>query len=487
MHSWLRNSLIVGGTFAVVWIATVYSWRAGNRLPSTIDVAENFLVIPLALLASFWLLAHAGQLVFQKFTLSKAKASNGATSAVEYANAGKAAQEQYLSLAIMATAVRTLHGDTTEELLENLIQQAGSFELDTELVDSNGFAILSGRIKNVDASLADNPFIIWEAAQQYPDLLWSEEQLRSIMLATEVLVELGQYVSQHAELETYQAIATAKRKPEFLPILEVVILLPASWRNEQVKAVQDFFAHCLERQGWPATRIHTKSICISDLSASFTAIDKLMLEPFCQPGTSFSLVIACDSNLGNKTLETWESLGKLSNSPTQVAYIPGEGAAGLLLSDQEHAKAFSQENKACIYRVAQGRHEQSTEHKSRITDQLMANLVQDALSASLLQAENISLILSDTDHQVGRLIELMAIGSKQFTELDPNGQFIKVTHACGNMGGVASLTAIALAYQHVINHAEPALCLSNLDKQTRAAVIVGPALEPAISPAPTHS
>ena len=151
-----------------------------------------------------------------------------------------------------------------------------------------------------------------------------------------------------------------------------------------------------------------------------------MLNGFRLSQPCFSLIFGCESHIADATIEKWESMGQLHTSKDPAALIPGEGAAGLLLADAQQVKLMPEEAYSRLHRTVLNQRNKSADSAGQISDALLTEMVQDALTISHIPAEKISLIAADTDHRNSRMGELMGMGFKSFPDLDPNTQYLKV-------------------------------------------------------------
>ncbi len=469
---WLRNTLIISGTFACVWLATIFSWQADSRLPNALDVAIFFVVIPLALLIIFWLSHKIWQFVILRNNVSAPATLNTSNDDKTKVDDFIDEQERYLTLNLVSAAIRTLHGNSPNELIARINENKTTFELDQELTDSSGFPMLTGRIPNIDISEQLQALQQWADSSKIEMPEWTPEQLRAITHGGQVVIELALQATEHAELDSFIFNAIADRDKQFFPVLQVIPLFPTHWSPKMCEFVGGWFEYLIRQQGWPSENIALLSVSNLHSTDTFATIDRLLVDFFRKKQPCIAMAIACDSNIGLATIEHWESLGKLPSSHRNGSIIPGEGAAGLLLADQQQSKLLTTEPTAQLHRVALGQHNQSTDGKERISDQVLVELVENVLLTSHIPAEKITFIASDTDHQVGKIIELMQMGTKIFPELDPITNYTKVANACGTMGSVAGLITLALGHHEAVSNDGTSICLSNLDDYQRAAVVV---------------
>jgi hypothetical protein len=479
MRGWLSRGFLIGGTFAFVWLIVIYNWRSNNRMPNAAEVALYFIAVPVGLLISFWLLGKTRELATSKAENSAPSATNSALNEQGQIVNHTAEHERSLSIAILASAIRTVHGSSAEELSTNLKSNESRLNLDTELADSKGYPISAGRIKKIDENAQLGALSEWAIANNRAEIVWTSEQLRAISLGSEIVTELAQQATKHNQLEIYNATQPNRRDTITLPAMQLIALLPENWEPEKYNYAIDWFSHLVQQQGWPAEKTVLRYEPQASLAQAFTTIDRLMLDTFRQSQPCFSLVLSCESNIGAATMEKWELDGKLSSGQGNVALVPGEGAAGLLLADEQQTNSMIIEPKARLHRVVQNRRDKSVDSKGVISDQLLTKMVQDALAISNVSAEKISLVSSDTDHRSSRMTELMGMGFAVFPELDNDTQYFKITGNCGTMGSVAGLTSLALGHHEIISDSGPAICISNLDSYERTVAVVNPWIDTA--------
>ncbi|MES2049058.1 MAG: hypothetical protein V4447_11710 [Pseudomonadota bacterium] len=481
MKSWLTRSLFIGGIFSLVWLAVIFHWRTNNRMPNGGDLALYFFVLPVALLLAICLSFKAWS-----FASSTSAASESAASSAKLADGNAAAfeslavHERTLSIALLASAIRTAHGSSAEELTANLKANEARLDLDPELTNQDGFPVLSGRIAAIDEAAQREALSSWSRMTGRAEVDWSTEQLRAIAIGSEVAIELAQQVVKHPELEPYIAALAKNCDLPALPMLQLMLLLPENWGGEKRQFVVDWFSHLIQQQGWPVAKMSFCPVVESSYTRALTVIDQLMLDTFRMQTplqTCFAMVLACDSHLGEATIQDWEDSGKLftgKNGDAGKTQMPGEGAAGFLLADARQAQLMALETNVRLHRIVQNRRSKSIDARGNVADPMLQEMVQDALATSQISADQISLISSDTDQRSNRIVELMGLGAKLFPELDPATQYFKLASHCGDMGAVGSLAALALGHSHVANEAEPALCISNIDTHERTVAVLSP-------------
>lgn len=472
MSGWLVRGLFILGIFTLVWLAVIYSWSATSRIPNAADVAFYFIAAPLALLIAIWLIAKVWGLAISQPKVSAPTADSTLQGASDVDRTAE--QERGLSLAILASAIKVTHGSSVGELTAKIVLNEASLNLDPDLTDSNGFPILTGRIIGIDETAQLNALSEWAIANKKISMAWTSEQLRAISIGSEVLTELAQQATNHPQLETYLNAQTDNQYVNILPSLQLIALLPEVWEIEKRNYVVDWFSHLIQEQGWPAEKITLRSEQQSLSIRGVAVINRLMLDTFRLTQPCFGIVIACESHVGEATIGNWESSGKLFTGQNANSVVPGEGAAGLLLADAHHTDLIASETSAKLHRVVQNRRSKSADAGGQVSDQLLIEMVQDALAISKVSVEEINFICSDTDHRASRVTELLSMGYKMFPELDSNKQYFKLTGNCGDIGIVASLAALVIGHHQVISEAASSLCISNIDSHERTVAVLSP-------------
>jgi hypothetical protein len=474
MRRWGFLTLWVVATFTIVWLLTAYSWSTSHRMPTSTDIALYFVALPSALLSIFWLSSQAWEFAINS---AKAKSEPGADSPLNAKSENldiTAERERGLAIAILASAIRTVHGDSADDLSTILKANEATLNLDPELKNQEGFPILTGRINNVDEDGQRDTLLNWLMVTGRAEVSWTNEQLRAIAIGSEVVTELAQEVVSHPLLEAYVNAHPDLKSAENLPMLQLIILMPQSWDNGIRSLVCDWFSHLIQEKGWPLEKIALVPQTKYSYTQGVTAIDRLMVDTFRQSQQCYGVLIACESHIGSASIENWESKGQLFTGKNEMSFLPGEGAAGLLLADEQQLKSNDAFQASKLNRVVQESMSKSADEAGKANHDLLAEMTETALQLSGVKAEQITLVTSDTDHRVNRMRELLNVGYQIFPDLDFNEQCFKVVNSCGMLGSVASVAALALAHHEVINNSGFVVSISNLDSHARTVGVVSP-------------
>ncbi|WP_394777954.1 hypothetical protein [Undibacterium sp.] len=468
MRGWLGRGLIVVGTFVLVWLAVVFYWRSGNRMPNISEVAFYFIAAPIGVLIAMWLSVKA-------WGLATAQPASSTTAIAEPVVAGQISasdraveQEKTLSLAILASSLRTARGASAEELAASLASNKTAFNLDPELTDRNGYPIMSGRVQDTDTGAQLAALAEWAINARLAAISWSDEQLRALALGSAVVTELAQRLIRHATLSDYLAARREKRDAILLPSLRLVMQLPGAWPAEQRSRAAQWFGHLVLEQGWPVEKLLPSTESPAAMPLALASIDRMMVDSFRQSQPCVAIVVACESHIDAATVEKWEEQGKLFDPQGSVALIPGEAAAGLLLADATQAQRLGLDGSAKLHRLIQDSRKKSADAPGFASEELLNGMLQRALDVAGIAAPEVALVSADTDHRSSRMIELISAGSALFPDLDPNTQYLKTAAGCGEIGAAAGIAALALGHYLIANGAAAAVCISNQDSHARS-------------------
>ncbi len=464
MAAWLKNLMMALLAFGASWLGAVWYWRANNRVPATDDLVLYLLVLPLALLAVFWL----GQKIYRAISAPAAGAPTGDAAAQSEAPAEPARGP---SLSLVAAAVRAPHGVSPAELSATLADDSPRPELDPELIDAYGYPIMSARIADLDTEALRAEMSDWLTANALPSH-FSDEQWRALSAGSEVVTELSGHLAGHAQLEAH-AGHIAQREPSPLPMLQLHPVWPPEWKTEQRQATTLWFRHLAIQAGWPEDRI----TAAPERGAADTEAGTVLARLLSNEPPALALVVACGSHIGADSVESMDNATTLFNSSHPQGRIPGEGAAGLLLADAAQAKllAYGAELPQLLA-MSSGQLPHSADTSRRSSAELLQELSAKALLGAGREASSIALIAADTDHRTSRVMELMGVVSASTPQLDPGVDVLSVGASCGSCGGVTWLTALALARQEAENRNAAILCISNLDPFRRYVAVIGPAV-----------
>jgi hypothetical protein len=185
------------------------------------------------------------------------------------------------------------------------------------------------------------------------------------------------------------------------------------------------------------------------------------------------MVVASASNIGDATVAQWAASGSLFTSSQAHGRIPGEGAAGLLISSQGGCAEGT--TIALMDGIEEARRDLSADETKRNDPKLLGELLERALKRNGMNAPDVAMLIADTGHRTGRVVELTAHVSAGLPQLDETDDVVRVGVACGTCGAVPFITSLALGRHYVLEREAPVLCVSNEDPYRRVVALMRPA------------
>lgn len=470
MLAWLKRSAMVLLLFVAVWVLMLVYWSSMHHIPTTSDVLLYLLVLPAGFLLAIWLLRKAGAALVTGWVASSAQASAPVAATVPAA-APDTSHEQAWTLAILANALRTPHGDSAEALATALQSGEARLGLDPEL-KVNGFPVKIGRVPEVDVVACAERLVAWQAVVGQPMGEWSQEQLRALTMAHDVLQEIAPMLAQHPLLQAYTTAPPAQRGAIPLPMLQLLALWPSRWTLPERQTASLWLTHLLEEQGWPAEKMLTSPLGSSGSAEPLGLIDGVSVHSHRQAIPCLCLALACESFVSEESVAAWEQAGQLRRDKVDAGQTPGEGAVCLLLGDAQQVQQLAELAPAGLHRAALGRRDKSADAVGRIGGALLEQLVQQALQVAAAEPAQVSMLVADCDHR--RLPELLALDQSALPDLDMKKQCLKIAADCGSAGAVSALAALAIAHFEVTANAGCVVCVGSQDAFDRAAAVVRP-------------
>ncbi len=454
-----KKTLLAALVFGACWGGAVWFWRATSREPSSADLAIYLVALPLGLLLACWLGARLLALTMA------APVASSAAPAPEAQAPATAAAPTVAPLAILAVAVRGPHGATPEDLAAALGEHKARADLDPELMDNDGFPVMTARSADADDASLQQEVATWFEQNGMRDLQLDPERLRALAMGGAVAGELAAAACS----SVLPLHATA-------PTLQLLPLLPHDWTEEERSAGTLWLRHIVETAGWPAPHIALAPVSPEAHEVEpHAALARLSQHADANGGAVLSIVIACDSSIGAASIARWAARSALFTPSRPQGQIPGEGAAGLLLLDQQRARAVTDTVVSMLHTVDQARRHTSADDAKKVDADTLAGLTTLVLAQGTSQADDVAMLVADTGHRTSRVLELLRLAGAATPQLDPDADVVSVGVASGTCGAVPYVTALALARYHATERDAPVLCISNEDPYRRCAALIRPA------------
>jgi hypothetical protein len=370
---------------------------------------------------------------------------------------------QTLPLAILAASLRLPHGASAEELASAIADNKARPDLDKELVDDDGFPIMTARSSEAVDEALQEEITEWLAVNGMDELHFSDEQWRALTLANAVVAELA----AQAGGQILHQVGTQTR-------LQLLPILPTEWDIAYRRATSMWLQQMVARYGWPADRIilsAEKTGSLDDVNPS-SVFKRLAHSDGATDAPLIAMVVACASHIGDATVAQWAGDDSLFTSSQPQGHIPGEGAAGLLITSQ--ASVAEDATIVLVDGVEEARRDTSTDETKRTDSKLLAALSERALRRNGINASDVTMLIADTGQRASRVLELMAHVSAGLPQLDETDDVVRVGVASGTCAAVPFITALALGRHYVLERAAPVLCVSNEDPYRRVVVLARP-------------
>lgn len=454
---WLKLGAVITTTFVVCWAIVIWYWHATNHNPGTADLAMALFLLPLALLLGFW-----GS---HKVITARAAAlpAAGLAKPVPTSPAAHAAAAAPV-LAVMATALRSPYGTSVDELAGAIADNEARADLDEELVDDNGFPVMTARVDEAVDEMLQDEMTEWLARQGMPAMDFTEEQWRALIMASGVAGELASLAATDC--------MPLEGQP---PMLQLKLMLPHDWTVEVRRAAIMWLRHTVSQYGWPDIAIVTPEPEQLHLSTPSAILTQLLPAPSAEPKPLVAIVIACASLVGQESVDRLAANAALFNASKGSGQIPGEGACGLLLTDLRQAESIHGTDIVMLGPLHERRRDSSADDARRLDSSLLLELTEQLCKASATELAQVAMIVADTGHRPNRVLELMGLSAPAIPQLDAADDIVRVGLGSGSCGAVPVLTTLALACHYARERNAPALCVSNEDPYLRSAALVRPA------------
>jgi hypothetical protein len=453
LPGWLKFGFLTTFVFVTCWGSAIAYWRTTAGNPATGDLLIYLLGLPACLLLVFF----AGHKLITRPTVTPASTK------VPVSEKAAATPSQTLPLALLAASLRLPHGASPEELASAIADNKARADLDKELVDDDGFPILTARSSDAVDEALQEEIREWLALHGMAEVNFSDEQGRALTLGSAVVAELAAHA---VDPRLYPADTQTK--------LQLVPILPTEWDSTHRRATGMWFKQVVARYGWPIDRIMITLEETGDpheLSPA-AVFNRLAHNAAVTDAPFIAMVVACASHIGEEPVAQWAANGSLFTSSQPQGRIPGEGAAGLLVTNQ--ASSAEDATIALLGGIEETRRDSSADDTKRSDPKLFAELSERALKRSGINASDVAMLIADTGQHAGRALELMRHVSTGLPQLDETDDVVRVGVASGTCDAVPFITALALGRHYVLEREAPVLCVSNEDPYRRAVALMRP-------------
>lgn len=462
-----RRTLAAAIVFGVVWAVMVLVWRRNDASPGPGDLGLYLLALPVGLIGGYWLLRWG-------IDARKAKATAATTDATDAdADSVDAPPPPDRVLHLLASALLLPAGANAAEVVAALAEPKRP-GLHPQLKDESGMPVFAAPVEGIDPDAVAEALRAVVADSERldrPDVdeVFAEEHLRALALLDPVAEELLQAAlpPPGEDLDPYAAaVVTA---PE--SVLRVRLLLAQSWPLPARQLAADWLQAKALALGYRDGEVAVEAVPVTAAADVWRLLDLLAQTQAREPDRDRHLLLSAHCLLTEAGLEHLSQHQQLLGSGRPEGVIPGEGAAGVLLS----APAPAPPDGALplrVHRLSQAPALTGVAHRRVIAH--AGKLITRALATATQPADTVTAVLSDGDHRPSRAVELAGAIAAVFPDLDPIQHGLHLGIACGDLGAVAPLALLAAAAAQAEQTAAPVLAISVADDALRVALAVSP-------------
>src|SRR5690606_35267897 len=233
-------------------------------------------------------------------------------------------------------------------------------------------------------------------------------------------------------------------------------LLPASWGGPLRQQIGDWLLGQALAAGIDGRRIALDAVAADVPDATWRLLDAIDADA--RRGDAWHLLLACDSLVGERSVQQLEASGRLMDSRRTEGLVPGEGAAGVLLRFPDGPVPADPAQAVALHRAVRATLPPGSQ--PRAAARASGELLSLALRRAGHGAETVALVLSDADQRSSRVVEASIAAAAACPDLDVATQCAAIGVPCGETGPVLPLALLALAAAQVQASGQPALVFS---------------------------
>ncbi len=464
----LKWPLIGVAVFALVWTVTLLVWRDTGHDPSTQDIVLYLMVLPVLLLVGYVLM----QGILRGILTGGAAAAAAPAAGAGDEEATEAAPPPKLDavFAIRTGALHSCHGRAAADLVQACLDGERP-ALDAVLRDDAGFPVLAARTPDLDAARwraelkavfapNDQEAATWVA--QAPDTT-----LRAMQAFDSVLTSLRR------ELDTALAPCDDEQAaPATPPSIRVSVLADAQWAESDLAWLGRYADAVLNTDSTslppPAEVVR---LAPGDSVAAW--IERAGRAE--QGVPDFWLVMACGSAVGAETVDRWARSKVLYGPDRADGLVPGEMAAGMLLSRLPAPDQNADVSWPCLGGARNVRRESLTEERGKLSADAVTAATDAVLADFHVTPADVGFVITDADHRTSRAGEAGMFLTAHLPDLAIDRQAVMLGQACGYLGVAGEVAGLVVA-AHLSQEDKRAVLLLGLsDPWWRSAALILPA------------
>ncbi|HET7795534.1 MAG TPA: hypothetical protein VFL64_19260 [Rhizobacter sp.] len=484
---------------ALVWLATMWRWQSAHVDPGTRDIVVTLVVLPIALTL---MLAGVIWSIGRLRTYAVAPATPATVAPPQASTPALAERPQAPRFRVLSSAVHLRTDREWSNAQSSIAKGECRPELDEQLKDDDGIAVFTAPVPDLSthalrdamdelqARLAQDRPEIWANHESAPEVLRALASLEMAASSMRDALE-AQWPALSAPLPSSRSKPSAPTLP---PTVSIRVAIPARWpaQTQQLASawieqlLDPFIDSGLKAAGQSRAMAHSMRLAVQlhlhpvdDAEAFWAVLDQQLMQWQRDQEAGLLWAMAADSLVGENDAAAMAAAQELFSGSNQRGRVPGEGAAGLLLSSSAWpALPDAEAPQAQLHRANLLRRDKSADASGRVSPQTLLQSAEDALRASGWQAVQVQHITSDTDHRASRTGEVFETLQTLLPHLDPGEHALRLGVGCGDLGVARLLACLALTAGQVSRSQQPALVLGAFPAFERFAALLTPATAP---------
>ncbi|MGY4828182.1 hypothetical protein ACVNIS_06365 [Sphaerotilaceae bacterium SBD11-9] len=484
---------------ALVWLTTMWRWQSAHVDPSTADIVLTLVALPLALTL---LLAGVIWSIGRLRAYAVAPATPVAVAPPEAPTPAPAERPQAPRFQVVSSAVHLRTDSDWSNAQASIAKGECKPELDAQLKDDDGIAVftaplpdlsthaLRDEMDKLQARLSQAQPEVWASHEAAPEVLRALASLEMVASSMRDALE-AQWPALSAPLPSARSKPSAPTLP---PTVSIRVAIPARWPalSQQLASawieqlLDPFIESGLKAAGQSRAMAHSMRLAVQlhvhpvdNAEAFWSALDQQLLQWQREKEGGLLWAMAADSLVGENETAALAVAQELFSGGNQRGRVPGEGAAGLLLSSSAWpVPPDAEAPQAQLHRANLLRRDKSADASGRVSPQTLLQSAEDALRASGWQAAQVQHLTCDTDHRASRTGEVFETLQTLLPHLDPSEHALRLGVGCGDLGVARLLACLAITAGQVSKSQQPALVLGAFPAFERFAALLTPATAP---------
>lgn len=468
MSKLLRTAMWLLLATAVVWALVIGYWKIAGIRPDARDLVLYLGVLPLGVFAVLSLLKRSLDVARDKS--SAAQDASPAGDDVPDLEDAASPGEPGSRIAILGSALQLPAGHDVAGVLASLAEPATP-ELHDRLKDGSGFPVFASWVEDVDTGASAQAL---EAAAGGSADKATDEQLRAFGLLIPVAQDLLVQAVAEGWLDPPATDAGTHALPP--PDLKATLFVPAEWPAALREQAAAWLADEALASGVPGQRFFVEAIPASGPDEVWRHLATLATpspSATLAEAPALQLLLACHSAVGERSVQRLEHTARLLSVGQPEGVVPGEGAAGLIVSVADAADGFAHPPKAILRTQSSARKGVSWQMRTAVP-QIETLLDQTLARAAGTSREDLKALVCDADQRRSRSAAIAGFVGQVLGHLDPETDCVSTGAACGHSGIVSPLALVALAAERAAADEAPVLALAVAEPDQRTIALLLP-------------